>query len=318
MPGFEDTIEALAAHQRLKPSQMRQLSGLASEQLRQLRGVWSKMPDPERMNLLAGLRRHAENDTLSDFDAIYDVAMDDPNGDVRRVAVSAIVGDQNLNLMSKLLDLCASDPDEMVRATAAERLGSFAYEAEVGTLPAETAVRIQEVLLGRAQSETEALGVRAQALASAGYFSTEEVRNEIRLALTRAGLRVAAIRAIGRNLDPEWTPVLVDQMGSEDAVIRQEAAAAAADYEDAVDALSDLVDDPVIAVQLAAISSLGKIGGTEAKDVLIYCFESGDSVIKKAATAALREIETLEAPLATAGPERDDAEVEEEDDEESQ
>ncbi len=314
MPSFEDTIEALVAHQRLRPSQIRQLSGLASEQLRQLRGVWATLPDPERMNLLASLRRHAEEDSLTDFDAIYQAAMDDRNGDVRRVAVSAVLGDRDVGVLTKMLELCASDPEEIVRATAAERLGGFAYEAEVGTLPRETAAQIEKVLLERVQSETEAPNVRARALASVGYLSTDAVKREIRRAMTRESLRIAAIRAIGRNLDPEWTDLLTEQMASDDPAIRQEAAEAAADYEDTVDALTDLVDDPVVAVRLAAISSLGKIGSAEAKDALIYCFESNDPVIKKAATAALHEIEATEDPLGTAGPEWDD---EDEDEEES-
>ncbi len=311
MPGFEDTIEALVAHQRLKPSQIRQLSGLASEQLRQLRGVWSTLPDPERMNLLASLRRHAEENTLTDFDAIYQTAMDDPNGDVRRVAVTAVLGNRDLGILAKMLELCASDPDEIVRATAADRLGGFAFEAEAGSLPDEMASQIERVLLERVQSETEAPNVRAQALTSVGYFSTEQVRQEIRRALARETLRVAAIRAIGHNLDPEWTEVLTEQMASRDPAIRQEAAEAAADYDEAVDALTDLVDDPVVGVRLAAISSLGKIGSVEARDALIYCFESDDPVIKKAATEALREIESIGDPLATAGPEWDDQDEEE-------
>ncbi len=310
MPNFEDTLGALAAHERLKPGQMKQLSGLASEQLRQLRGVWSSMADPERMTLLAGLRRHAEDDSLTDFDAIYEIAMDDPNADVRRVAISAIAGDQNPSLLAKLLDLCSSDPEEMVRAAAAERLGGFAYEAEVGTFPEETARRLESELLARAQSETEAASVRARALASVGYFSTEEVREELRRALTRAPLRIAAIRGIGRNLAPEWAEVLTEQMASDDPIIRQEAAEASGDFDNMVEALSDLVDDDVMAVRLAAISALGRIGGPEAKDVLIYCYEGGDPEIRKAANAAMHDMETDEDPLGTAGPEWEDEDEE--------
>ncbi len=312
MASFGDTLNALTDHQRLKPSQMRQLSGLASEQLRQFRGVWSELADPERMHLLASLRHHSEEDSLADYDAIFGVAMDDPNGDVRRVAVTAIICNDNPNLLAKLLELCGEDPDETVRAAAAERLAGFAYEAEVGTFPETSARQIEEVLLGRVQSETEAVNVRAQALASVGYFSTEPVRAELRRAISRSGLHLAAIRAMGRNLDPEWTDVLIEQMGSEDAAARKEAAEASADYEDTVEALADLVDDPVTAVKLAAISSLGKIGGAEAKDVLIYCYESPDPVIKKAAFAALKQLETEEDLLGTVGPDWEDDEDESE------
>lgn len=303
MPTFNETLEALASHQRLKLSQTRLLSDLTDEQVREFGRVWSGLPDRERMNLLAILRRQAEDDMLVDFDAVYQMALDDPNADVRRLAIGASLDDESPDLLRKLLSLCANDPDEMVRGAAAERLGGFALQAELGDLPEEDSREIQRVLLDRAQSETESTAVRAAALASSGYFSTEEVRAEIRRALTRSGLRLAAIQAMGRNIDPVWTDTLTEQMGSEDATVRREAAMAAADYEGAVDALADLVDDPDSSVRLAAISSLGQIGGPEARDALIYCYESSDPTIRDAAAQALAEIEAAEDPLGSVGPE---------------
>lgn len=141
--------------------------------------------------------------------------------------------------------------------------------------------------------------MRASALASVGYFSTEAVRQEIQRALTRSGLLLPAIRAIGRNLDPAWTPILIEQMGSPDDAVRREAAEAAADYEDTVAALSELVDDLDHSVRLAAIASLGSIGGPEAREVLVYCFESEDPEIQEAASRALQAIEETEDPLGS-------------------
>lgn len=306
MPSFNETLAALAAHQRLKRSQAKLLSDLSREQLQELKKTWSGLPDPERMNLLATLRREAEEDMLVDFDAIYRLAQEDPNADVRRLAIGASVDDESPDLLLKLLDLCLHDPDEMVRSAAAERLGGFALKAELRDLSEEDAREIQRVLLDRAQSETESISVRAAALVSVGYFSTEEVRAEIRRAITRSGLRLPAIQAMGRNIDPAWTATLTEQMGSEDATVRREAARAAADYEDAVGALADLVDDPDTSVRLAAISSLGQIGGAEARDALIYCYESSDPVIREAAAEALAEIAAAEDPLGTVGPEESD------------
>jgi len=302
MPTFDETLRALAAHQRLRRGQTKQLSDLGTQQIEELRAVWVSMPDRERLNLLATLRREAEENSLMDFDAIYLMAMDDPNADVRRLAIAASVDDESTDLLEKLLRLCGQDPDVMVRGAAAERLGRFALDAELGNLPEEDGRQIERVLLERVRSETEEISVRAAALASAGYFSTEAVRAEIGRALTRAGLRLAAIRAIGRNIDPMWTRTLTELMESDDPVVRREAALAAADYEDAVDALVDLVDDPDTTVRLAAISSLGQIGGPEAKDALIYCFESADPAIRKAAESALAEMEAAEDPLGTVGP----------------
>lgn len=315
MASFEDTLKALAAHQRLKPSQMKQLSGLASEQLRQFRGVWSMMQDAERMTLMASLRRHARDDSLADYDAIYLAAMDDPNGDVRRVAVSAVACDDNPVLLDRLLKLCESDEEETVRAAAAERLAGFAYQAETGTFSDNAAREIERVLLGRVTSDTEGTSVRALALASAGFISSDAVRAELKKGVDDPAFRIAALRGMGRNISPEFTEVLVEQMGSEDPAVRREAAEASADYEDTVEALGELVDDPELEVRLAAISSLGKIGGPEAKDVIVYCIESRDPAIKKAASAALREIETQEDVLGSAGPEWGDDELEDDDDE---
>ncbi len=306
MPSFKETLEALAAHRRLTGNQTKLLTDLGREQLEQLKSVWSGLPDPERMNLLATLRRQAEEDSLVDFDAIYQMAMEDPNGDVRRLAIGASIDDDSPELLAKLLRLCVHDPDETVRAAAAERLGGFALEAELGDLSEEEAREIHRVLLDRAQSETEETRVRAAALASVGYFSTEEVRAEIRRALTRSGLRLAAIQAIGRNIDPVWIDTLTQEMGSEDPAVRREAAMAAADYEDSVGALADLVDDPDTSVRLAAIASLGQIGGPEARDTLVYCYESSDPVIREAATNALAEIEATEDPLGALGRDDDD------------
>ncbi len=299
-------MEGLAAHRRLRPHQARLLSGLGSHETEELKAVWSALPDPERMNLLAMLRRMAEQDALVDFDAVYEMAMEDPNADLRRLAVAAAENNRSPRLLERLLELCARDPDEMVRGAAADRLGAFAYEAEVGEFSETEAREIEQVLLDRVRSETESQSVQAAAMASAGYLSTEAVREEVRRALARPGLRVAAVRAMGRNCDPVWTEVLVEQMGSDEVAVRREAAEAAADYEGCLEALSDLVDDPDLSVRLAAISSLGKMGGAEARDVLVYCYESSDPAIKQAATEALQEIEETEDPLGSLGYEEDE------------
>ncbi len=297
MPSFKETLDAMAAHQRLRPSQSRQLTDLVPEQMRQLQTVWSGLPDPERMHLLATLRRQAAEESLVDFNAIYEMALEDPNADVRRLAILASVDDESERLLNRLLQICLHDPDETVRAAAAERLGGFALKAELGELSEEDSREIERVLTDRAESETEATNVRAAALASVGYLSTEEVRTEIRRALARSGLHVAAIQAIGRNIDPIWSDTLREEMGSDDPSIRLAAAEAAADYESVVGDLADLVDDPDPSVRLTAIASLGKIGGTEARDALVYCAESTDPTIREAAANALQEIEEEEAPL---------------------
>lgn len=311
MTNFKDTLDALAAHQRMRRHFLQQLTDLSTPQLQQLRAVWSSLPDPERINLLAILRRQTEGDALLDFDAVYEMAMEDPNSDVRRMAIAAAVDDESQSFMDRLIDLVATDPDPMVRTAAADRLETFALDAEVGKLPEEEGRRVEKALLDRVKSETEDTSVRSAALASLGYFSSAEVRAEIERALTRSGLKTAALRAIGRSIDPEWTDTLKESMGSDDPEIRREAAIAAADYEDTVAGLGDLVDDPDKSVRMAAIASLGQIGGPEVRDILDYCYESPDPEIRKAAAAAMDEIDAAESPLESIPPHDDEIEADE-------
>jgi HEAT repeat protein len=285
---IEETVRALAEHRPLTSRHAKSLSGLASMQIAFLRDTWSGLPDRERVGALATLLQQANADPLLDFDAVFSMAMDDPNASVRRVAIGASMSSENAEVLEKLLALTSNDPDETVRSAAAERLGRFAYEAEVGRFSRGDRDRIEQTLLGRIRSESEAWQVRAAALASAGFFSSEPVRLEVRRALAHSTLRVSAIRAIARNLDPAWTTVLVEQMESEEAAVRREAAMAAAEYEGTVSALGGLVDDPDESVRLAAISSLGRIGGPDAYDLLVYCHESGDPVIRDAALHAMQ------------------------------
>jgi HEAT repeat protein len=53
-----------------------------------------------------------------------------------------------------------------------------------------------------------------------------------------------------------------------------------------------------MAVQLAAISSLGSVGGALASQALHKCLESEDEAVEEAANEALRQIEFDEGPLS--------------------
>jgi HEAT repeat protein len=292
---IEETLQALRERRPLTGVQVKSLSGLASSQIALLRSTWLGLSDRERLGTLATLLRQASTNPLLDFDAVFLMAMDDPNSSVRRVAAGAAMDSENPDILERLLMLASDDPDETVRGAAADRLGSFASEAEVGKLSGDDRSRIEQTLLARVRSDSESWPVRAAALASAGFLSTESVRVEVQRGLAHPALRISAIRAIARNLDPTWTGPLVEQMRSDDPAVRLEAATAASEYEDTVDALGQLVDDPDEGVRLAAIASLGRIGGPDAYDLLVYCHESSDPAIREAAARAMEEGDEDEA-----------------------
>jgi HEAT repeat protein len=106
---------------------------------------------------------------------------------------------------------------------------------------------------------------------------------------------------MGRSADPAWLPTLYDEMVSEDAEMRFEAAQAAGELgdEEAVPQLAGLLNDEDAEVQEAAIAALGAIGGPAAKSVLQEIgAETDDERVQEAVGEALMQAEFLDDPLA--------------------
>jgi HEAT repeat protein len=81
--------------------------------------------------------------------------------------------------------------------------------------------------------------------------------------------------------------------------MRYEAARACGELElaGAVPKLSQMTADLDLEVKLAAVWSLGQIGGPEARRVLDICVEMGDEALREAAQDALSEIDYMEENL---------------------
>jgi HEAT repeat protein len=105
---------------------------------------------------------------------------------------------------------------------------------------------------------------------------------------------------MGRNCDPNWTEALLADTTSRDAGLREDAARAIGEIEDdrGVERLVELLEDPAVAVRLAAIWALGEIGGQDAQEALTYCLEDKQETVREAAEAALTELAFRDDPLA--------------------
>jgi HEAT repeat protein len=113
-------------------------------------------------------------------------------------------------------------------------------------------------------------------------------------------MRVAALRAMGRNASDDWLQVLVFNFDDDDAEIRAVAATAAGQLllEEAVPPLQALIDDTDEDVQVAAIAALGEIGDDEAERILTRLVEeSSEPHIADAARDALAEVQLLAMDL---------------------
>jgi HEAT repeat protein len=105
---------------------------------------------------------------------------------------------------------------------------------------------------------------------------------------------------MGKNCDPSWLPILLDEMNNTHAEIRYEAAVACGELgeEMAIYDLVRLTGDPDIEVQLAAIQALVKIGGNDAKEGLQDCLSDPSELIREATAQALKQLDIEEDPFS--------------------
>jgi HEAT repeat protein len=296
---FRQALRKIEDDEPLDRAEWEALSALVDDRLAQFRALWDRLPVTQRLDLLEAAHAQSEEHAHLDFTPLWYLGLHDSAPRVRALAIACAADEDGQWLIDPLIRLCVGDVDQAVRAAAADALGRFAYLAEVGALPADRGRQIEDALLATYARADEALPVRANALASAGYLSTPRVRETILAALADATLRASAIRAIGRTADPSWLELLLGETASPRAELREEAARALGEIEDerGVSRLLELLDDPVTSVRLAAIWALGAIGGAEAQEGLIYCLEDPLEAVREAAEAALAEIADRNAPL---------------------
>jgi HEAT repeat protein len=94
---------------------------------------------------------------------------------------------------------------------------------------------------------------------------------------------------MGRNCDPNWLPIVFQELSSGDAEMRYEAALACGSLADeaAVSLLSPLLEDEDAEVRAATIAALGEIGGREAKAVLMRYLDHPSRIVRDAVREAL-------------------------------
>src|SRR5207237_268559 len=124
-----------------------------------------------RRKIAATLVQLAEDNIEYDFNAVFNVLLDDPDAQVRRLAVEGLEEDESLPTLRRLIAVLEADTDAEVRAAAANSLGPAALRAEIGKLKGEWPARLREALLGALRDPQATEEVRRRALESVSYFN---------------------------------------------------------------------------------------------------------------------------------------------------
>ena len=296
-PDFMDALRRLRDDALLARSKLAALSGANRAQLGAFAETWVRLPVERRREVSRNLVDIAEKDIQTDFNILFRYLLDEEDAQVRSNAIDGLWEDEDSALIAPFVGFLRSDPDALVRATAADALGRFVLLKEFNHISDQNADLIHSALLATIRSANELVDVRRRALEALAYWGGEMMRDVIANAYADddVEMRASAIAAMGRSADNYWSRQVSAELESEDAPMRFNAARAAGELEirSAIPRLIDLLNDPDREVQSAAIASLGQIGGNIARSALQEVIESEDAALAPLAQEALDELESV-------------------------
>jgi HEAT repeat protein len=284
-------------------AKLAELSHLDNAELETFAKSFATISEDIRVDIIKKLVELTENNVELNFDGIFKCCLRDTNSEVRCQSVEGLWENQEISLISPLLDMLAHDNSDKVRAAAATALGRYVLLGEHGKLRPAYLDRIRDALLAVIKDHAVTEEVRRRSLEAISPLSFSEVQTEISTAYRSQNprLKVSALFAMGRTCDPVWLPILIEELKNPDAEIRFEAATSLGEISDelAVTPLLGIGGDPDSEVRIAVIQSLGKIGGMKAKEYLQNLLGSRDAAIQDIARQALNELKANEDPLST-------------------
>lgn len=225
---------------------------------------------------------------------------DDPDAEVRVLAIQGLWEDEDVRFAVQLLDMLETEFDPAVREAIVQGLGRFSYLSVTGNVDDDLSSRVHDTLMELFQSD-EPIAVRRRALESVAYFEDEAVEEAIAEAFDSIihDLHISSIFSMGRNLSDRWFSTVLGEMQDSDPEIRFEAVRASGEFGDerAVNLLLDLVDDEDAEVRMASIAALGQIGGKVSVGALRRLARDGDTVVSETAQEALSQAIVSNDPM---------------------
>jgi HEAT repeat protein len=287
--------------QSIPYSKLYPLSDLSRARAAEFRAAWEMLAEEERRRIIRALAELAEATFEVNFDAIFRIALEDPDHEVRATAVDGLWENEEPDLVGPFLVMLRQDPSPRVRAAAASGLGRFVLAGELEKLPQPIEARIMTELLTVGLLGGESVDVRRRAIESAAYACTPEVHDMLEMAYYDEDekMRISAVVGMGRSCDQQWKSIILEELQSYSPAMRYEAAWASGELmlQQAVPLLAKLVNDPDRQVSNATIWALGQIGGPQAKRVLTDAYDDADEDTEAALDEALAELALTEGEL---------------------
>lgn len=271
---FETILDSMLDVEKPFPAKyLHRFSDISRHDLASLEKIWNFIPDARKVSFLEDLEEISDSDTLTSFTDLGLFALNDPNPGVRELAIRLLWECEEHQLIARFMNVLRQDPDEHVRAAAANALGLFVYMGEMDKIPDEDLTAIQNLLIEKFDRANPQI-IRRRAIESLGYSSLPEVDDLIRKAYAEPDKKMtaSALFAMGRSANDAWADTVLSNLNSSNVDIQVEAIRAAGELElqSAREEMLELLDDGGLdlEVMLAAVWSLSQIGGQGVLDRL--------------------------------------------------
>lgn len=298
---FEKALDHLKSDESLSLPQLYLLSAPTRDQLVLFGNAWAEIRLDRRLAIIQNLADIAEVNIHVDFRPLFRHVMNDPNETVRATAIDGLWEDERHDLIDSFCRILENDPSVKVRASAAQALGKYVLQGELGELVDQSAQHIRDKLRDTFNELTEEVEVRRRALESIAYHNDALTSEMIRAAYedTPHEMHVSAVFAMGRSCESAWSDIVLAEMDNPSVELRFEAARASGEIQikEGVPALLDLLEDPDREVQEVSIWALGQIGGKRARQALEHMIQSEDGDLAQAAEEALGELQLMQGEL---------------------
>jgi HEAT repeat protein len=300
---LQETINSLKNKtSKILNSDLSELSDLSTDELQVFKEAWQGIELRRRRQIMNRLVDIAEDNPELSFDGIFRLCLRDNDAAIRAKAIEGLWENEDPSLIDSLVSLLNEDSSQAVQSAAALSLGRFAMMAELGKLRSKRSKQVTDFLTSVIDNTKKSSEVRRRALESAAPLNSKRVRKAITAAYESndTKLKASAIYAMGKNCDPGWMNILLNELESETNEFRYEAAGACGEMgeKEAVPFLVKLVNDKDVDIQLVAIQALAKIGGPDAQKCLKRCLNSTNAAVKEAAEQGLYQLKLEQDPLS--------------------
>ncbi|MCJ7548678.1 MAG: HEAT repeat domain-containing protein [Anaerolineae bacterium] len=284
------------------PDLLLMLSGLPERNNARAGRAWHGLPLEVRLELVRILSRMAIDDYTTDFSAVFRIAMEDVDADIRVDSIAGLDETDDVRLVPAFVEILQDDLSEAVRVAAADGLAKYVLMGELEkirrTVFSTAVLALRESYL----NPSEAPPVRRHALMATAYTEEYGVPELIAGAYKDAdeAMRISAIVAMGRSANEEWGRIVRRELSSPIPDMRLGATRAAGELqlEVAIDEIVDLADDVDQRVRAAALWALGQIGGEVAHRTLAKYTSDEDETLRTAAEDALQQLEFFSGDLS--------------------